>query len=92
MERVLKQPDAGRFPPTLEHGLHQLAPYTRILALGIDGDRANPPDRVALVEEVGADDSPIELGDDAQTEGCGIHIPITPAAASSTGKSLGNRW
>src|ERR687898_27695 len=27
-----------------------------------------------------------------QTEGCGIHIAIIPVAASSAGKSRGNRW
>jgi hypothetical protein len=65
VEPVLKQADAGRFLAALQHGLHQPAPHAGVLALRIDGDRAHPPDRTPLVEEVGADDQPVALGDHA---------------------------
>src|SRR5829696_2676021 len=63
VERVLLKPDAGRPFAAFHHRLHQLASDACILALGIDADRTDAPDRIALVEEVGADYPSILLCD-----------------------------
>ena len=40
-------------------------PTPAFWAFGIDRDRPDAPDRIALVEEVRADDPPVDLGDHA---------------------------
>ena len=56
MKGVLKQADARRRSAARDHRLHELAPHAGVLEPWIDGDRPDAADRVALVEEVGADD------------------------------------
>jgi hypothetical protein len=65
VERVLKQPDARRVLPALDHGLHQLPPDAGVLARWIDRDRTDPADRAALVDEVRADHTAIDFRDHA---------------------------
>ena len=86
VEAVLEQPDAGRVLAALDHGLHQPPPDAGVLGLRIDRDRAHAADRVALVEEVRADDLAVDLGDDApDLPGGGSTRPSSPPPPRSRG-------
>jgi hypothetical protein len=61
VEGVLHEADPGRLATARDDGLHQPAPHAA-LVFGIDADRPDAGDRVSLVEEVGADDTSVDLG------------------------------
>ena len=73
------------------HRVHQRAPGAVVLHRGIDRDRPHAADRVALVEEIAADDPAVRLGHHVEGLGAGDHAgsearPPSPALGMSGGK------
>jgi hypothetical protein len=61
----LHQPDPGEaaLADAIEHGKHQSPADAVVLHRRIDGDRADPGDRAALVHEIAADNPAVRLSD-----------------------------
>jgi hypothetical protein len=63
MLKVLEQAHASRSGTSLHDRRHQAAADAVRLCRGVDGERPHSGDRPALIEEIGADDAPLGLGD-----------------------------
>ncbi len=64
----LEQPHSNKttLPRSLHHRLHQRTAYLAVLERGIDRDRPNTGDRVALIQEIAADNSTVDLRHDIE--------------------------
>jgi hypothetical protein len=80
--------EAARGRP-LDHCEHQLSPDRLILYCRVDGDGADPGDRIAFVKKVTADNCAVQFRDGAVKAGCASIAPTTAVAISTEGKSQG---